>query len=153
MGDALLLPVGGEAENAAGHAVLDLVVHAQLHVVLHAKIPKQPDVLEGAGHAQHVHLGGGHAMGVDAVDHDGAPGGLVDLGQQVEDGGLAGTVGADEAGNLRAADGQVKVIHGGETAEVDAQVPGFQHRGLAQVPLRDIGIAGHGNQGTVVFGF
>ena len=72
---------------------------------------------------------------------------------QIEDGGLAGTVGADEAGNLRAADGQVKVIHGGEAAEVDAQVPGFQHRGLAQVPLRDVGIGRHGDQGTVVLRF
>ena len=35
---------------------------------------------------------------------------LVHLGEQVEDRGLAGTVGADETGDLSLADGQAKVI-------------------------------------------
>ena len=48
-------------------------------------------------------------------------GGLVDVGQQVEDGGLTSAVGADEASDLVAADHQVEAVHGGQAAKVDAQ--------------------------------
>ena len=138
MGDALLLPVGGQAQNAAHHAVFYLVVHAQLYIVLHAQVVEQADILEGAGHAQLIHLDGAHALGIVAVHHDGAPCGLVDLGEKIEDGGLAGAVRADETRYLRAAYGEVEVVHGGEAAEVYAQMPCLQHRGLPQVPLGDI---------------
>ena len=85
-----------------------------------------------------VGLSGGHAGGVQAVQQDGAASGLIHLGQQVEHGGLARAVGADETGDLGAADGQVEVIHGGQAAEVDAQVAGLQNGALVNVPLRDL---------------
>ena len=44
------------------------------------------------------------------------------VGVQVEHGGLTGTVGADEARDLVAADHQVEAVYGGQTAEVDAQL-------------------------------
>ena len=71
------------------------------------------------------------------------PGGLIDLGQQVEDGGFAGAVGADEAGDLRPADGEVEVIHRPQAAEVDAQVAALQNGGFVDVPLRNDGMAGN----------
>ena len=84
-----------------------------------------------------VDLGGGHAVGVLAVEQDGAPGGLVHLGQQVEHRGLARAVGADEAGDLGAADGEVEVIDSGQAAEVDAQVAGTPERGACSHPARE----------------
>ena len=92
-----------------------------------------------------VDLDGGLARGVLAVQQDGAPGGLVDLGEQVEHRGLASAVGADEAGDLSAAYGQVEVVHRPQAAEVDAQVAALQDGGLVDVPLGDDGVAGDGD--------
>ena len=102
VGHLLLLPVLGGTEDAAPHVVVHLGVHAHLHVVFHREVVEQADVLEGPGDARPVDLGGVHAVGVFAVQQNGALGGLIDLGQQVEDGGFAGAVGADEAGDLLA---------------------------------------------------
>ena len=143
VGQLLLLPVLGQAEDAVPHGVADLVVEADLHVVLHRQVVEQADVLEGTGDARLVHLGGGHAVGVLAVEEDGAPGGMVHLGQQVENRGLARAVGADEAGDLGGTYGDVELVDGGEAAEVDAQVLALQHRHLAQVPFGNDGVAGH----------
>ena len=71
-------------------------MQADLHVVLHTQVGKQADVLEGAGDAGPVDLGSAHAVGVLAIEQDGAPGGLIHLGEQVEHRGLARAVGADK---------------------------------------------------------
>ena len=120
VGLPLLPPVGGQAEDAAEGAVFGVFVEARLHVVLHRQVAEEPDVLEGAGHAHVADLDGGLPRRVPAVDHDGAPGGLVDLGQKVEHRGLPRAVGADEARDLRAANGHVEVVHRREAPEVDA---------------------------------
>ena len=141
----LLLPVGGQAEHAGEHAVLHLIVQADAHVVLHRHVVEKPNVLEGAGDAQLVGLDGVHAGGVLAVDHDGAHGGLVDLREQVEHGGLARAVGADQAGDLGLADDQIEVVHGLQAAELDAQVARLQHGRAVQVALGDDAVAGRGH--------
>ena len=128
------------------HAVVHLVVQADHDVLQHRLVVEQADVLEGAGDAGPVDLGGGHAVDVLAVQQDGAVGGLVDLGQQVEDGGLAGAVGADEAGDLRAAQGNVEVVHGLEAAEGDAQVDALEDGRLVGVALGQVVDAGDGDQ-------
>ena len=110
-------------------------MQAHLDVVDDAQVLEQPDVLEGAGHPHPVDLVGLFAGGGHAVQQDGAPAGLVDVGQQVKDGGLARAVGADQAGDLVAADHQVEVVHCGQAAKVDAQAPDVQHRALVHVPL------------------
>ena len=152
MGYPFLLPVGGQAENAAEHPIPNVVVEAQLHVILHREVVKQADVLKGTGNARPVHLDGVHAVGVLAVQEDSAPCGLIDLGEQVEHSGLARAVGADQARDLRAADGHIKLVDGGESAEINAQVAALQNGGLIHVPLRDAVGGGHGNQlGGVLF--
>ena len=118
----LFLPVVGQAEERGGQIILHGLVEAHLHIVDDGQLLEQPDVLEGAGHAHPVDLigllpGGGHT-----IDEDGAAGRLIHVGQQVEHSGLTGTVGADEARDLVAADHQVEAVHGGQTAEVDAQL-------------------------------
>ena len=62
-------------------------------------------------------------------------GGLIDLGEQVEDRRLTGTVRADEAGDLGAADGHIEVVDRFQTAERDAEVDALEHRGFARVAL------------------
>ena len=77
-------------------------------------------------------------------------GGLIDLGQKVEDRRLTGAVGPDEAGDLRAADGHVEVIDCLQAAEGDAEVDAFEHGGLVRVSLgQERRLAGDGNE----FGF
>ena len=137
MGHPLPLPVAGQAEKALPHTVADVVVKAQLYVVLHGEVVEEADVLEGTGDARLVDLDGVHGVGVHSVQEDGAPGGLVDLGEQVKDGGLARAVGADEAGDLGAADGHIELVDGGEAAEVDAQVAALQDGAFVHVPFRD----------------
>ena len=62
-------------------------------------------------------------------------GGLIDLGEQVEDRRLTGTVRADEAGDLGAADGHIEVVDRFQTAERDAEVDALEHGGLVRVAL------------------
>ena len=130
-------------EHTFQEGALDVVVHTHLHIVQHGHIRKQADILESTGNAQLIDLVDRHALDINAVDQNTAPGGLIDAGEQVEDGGLARAVGADEAGNLGWADGDIEVIHGGQSAEVNAQVPDVQHRLLALVLLTDKGNGGH----------
>ena len=146
MGHLLLLPVLGGTEDAAPHPVGELVLHAGFHVVLHAHGVEQADVLEGPGDAGLVHLHGVHAMGVLSVQEDGTVGGLVDLGEQVKHGGFSRAVGADEAGDLRAADGEVKVVHGFQATELNAQVDALQDGAFVNVPFRDHALGRDGNQ-------
>ena len=152
MGYLLLFPVVGQTEDAAEHAVLDVVVQAQLHVVLHGEVVEQTDVLEGTGDARLVHLDGIHVVGVHAVQQNGAPGGLVHLGEQVKDSGLARAVGADETGNLGAADGHVEVLHGGQAAKVDAQVAALQNGAFINITLGNLVGAGHVHKLHRLFG-
>ena len=80
-------------------------MQADLNVILHRHGIEQADVLEGTGNTHAVDLIDRLARGVLAVEQDGTVRGLVHLGEQVEDRGLAGTVGADETGDLSLADG------------------------------------------------
>ena len=117
----LFLPVVGQADERGAQIVLHGLVEAHLDVVDDGQVLEQADILERTSHAHPVDLIGLFAGGGHPIDEDGAAGGLVDVGQQVEDGGLTGAVGADEAGDLVAADHQVEAVHGGQAAEVDAQ--------------------------------
>ena len=115
-------------------------MHTDLDVVQHGHTAEQTNVLEGSGDAHAVDLRSGHALGIHAAQQDSAACGLVDIGQKIEDGGLAGAVRADQTGDLRCADGEREFIHGGQTAEVDAEVAHVQNRLAMQVALRDDGI-------------
>ena len=122
MGNLFLLPILGGTEDTAPHAVAHLVFHACFDIVLHRHGIEQTDVLKGSGNACLVDLHGVHAMGVLAVQQDGSLGGLIHLGQQVKNRGFSRAVGADEAGNLRPADGQVEIVHGLQAAKLNPQV-------------------------------
>ena len=146
VGQLLRVPVLGQAEDPRPHIVVDVVVQAQLHVVLHTQVGEQTDVLEGAGDARFVHLDGIHIVRVHPVHQDSSPGGLIHFSQQIEHRSLTRAVGADEAGDLGAADGHVEVLHRRQAAEVDAQVAALQNGALIDVPLRDLIGTGYRDQ-------
>ena len=131
----LLLPVPREAQHVGDQVRLHGVAKAHEHVLLDRHLGEEADVLERARDAHAVDLGHGLAGRVVAVDEDGAARGRVDVGEQVEDRGLAGSVGADQARDLGPAHGDVEVVDGSEASEVDAQVLGLQHRDGAEVAL------------------
>ena len=139
------LPECGQAENAGEHAVTDLVVKADAHIVLHRHVAEQADILKRAGDAEPVGLHGIHARGVASVEKDGAHRGLVYLGQQVKHGGLARAVGADQARDFRFADDEVEILHGMQAAELNAQMAGLQDGRDMEIPLRNDAVAGRGN--------
>ena len=132
----LATPVGGRAQDAGERGVGLGVVQAHLDVVLDRHGVEQADVLERAGDAHAVDLVDGLAAGVVAVEQDGAARGRVHLGEQIEDRGLAGAVGADkDLYDLGLADGEVEIIDRLEAAEIDAQVQRLQNGSLLDVAL------------------
>ena len=52
-------------------------METDLHIVLHGEVVEQADVLEGPGNAHAVDLSCGLAGGIQSIQQDGAPGGLV----------------------------------------------------------------------------
>ena len=105
LGDAplLALPRAAGAGRWSRKPVLRAAVAADLDVVEHAHAVEQRHVLEGAADAE---LGDGVArLGQDraALEQDVARVGDVEPREAVEERGLAGAVGADQAGDLRPA--------------------------------------------------
>ena len=135
-GDPLLPGVPGEVQDAAHQPIAHRVAHGHHQVFRHRQIVEKPDVLERPGDARPVHLRRGHGVGILAVQQNGARRRLIHLRQQVEHRGLSGPVWADQPGDLRAADGQVEVLHRLQSAEGHAQSHALQHRGLVRIPLR-----------------
>ena len=138
-----LFPVVGQPHQGGGQIVLHGLVQAHLDVVDDAQFLEQTDVLEGTGHTHAVDLIGLFARRRHAVDQDGAAGGLVNVGEQVEHGGLTGTVGADQTGDLVAADHQVEAVHSGQAAEVDAQLPHVQNGLFVLIAVGQEAAGGH----------
>ena len=142
----LALCVAEGMRHRRQQALARRIVQSDLDVVLHAHVPEQADVLKGTRDSHLAELGCGFARRAVPVQHDIAPRGLIDIGQQVEDGGLASAVRADQPGDLGLAHHQRKIIHGSQTAEVDAEVQCLQHRRLAEIALRDDRTGGVRNQ-------
>ena len=74
-----------------------------LDVVQHRELAEQADGLEGAGDAALGDQVGPQPGDVGAVQADRAAGGAQEAGDDVEQGGLAGAVGADDTEDLAAA--------------------------------------------------
>ena len=110
-------------------------MQANLDVVLYGKAVKQADVLERTGNAFAAHACGVHAGSVLPVDKDGSARRLIDLGQQVENCGLASTVGANKASNLGLAHHEVEVLDRFQATKVNAKVAALEHRSQQRVAL------------------
>ncbi len=97
-------------------------------VVAHGERAEQLQALEGAGHPEAGPLVGGHAGDVVTRQQHPTGGGRLQPGEHVEDGGLAGTVGADETGDLPGLDVEVDLVDGHVTAEADRDLTRFEYR-------------------------
>ncbi len=80
---------------------------------------EEADVLKGAGDAELDDFVDAEAGDGAAVEGNGSLGGLVNAGNEIEDGGFAGAVGADEAAEFVFADGEIDGVDSGEAAEAD----------------------------------
>ncbi len=92
----LLLKIPGQPQHALQKRAVPAVMQADFDVFDDAHILEKPDILKGSGNAFFVDLDGSLAREILAVQEEGAGCGLVDTGQQVEHGGFARAVGADE---------------------------------------------------------
>ena len=118
----------GREKHLAPQPRLAVRVAADQQVLQHGGVLEQLDVLKGAGNAQPRDLVRrllGQAQGAlwpGVVDH--ARGGRVDAADQVEHGGLASAVGADQGEDLAALDVEADLVHGQHAAKAHAQVLG-----------------------------
>src|SRR5512138_1479063 len=130
---------GGEAD--VGEVRLRLVVEAAQHrlgapevealsapalqgdtdVLQRRHVGKHRGDLERADEAEAGYVGGREAGDVLPLVDDAAGGGLQELGEQVEAGGLAGAVGADQGVNGAARDGEIDAADGDEAPELLGQ--------------------------------
>ena len=83
-----------------------------LDMVKDVHVPPQPEILESPAQAH-----GGDEVGrkpgdFPALKNDLAPGGLVYSGQQIEDGGLPGSVGTDQTSDLARLNLQIVIVYG-----------------------------------------
>ena len=124
----LRLPEFRRAEGGVQQVIVQVLGKGHLHVFDDRHIRKQPDILKGPGDPGLHELVDLFAVQGDAVQQDGAFRGDIYAGEEVENRGLSGAVGADEAHQLAGIDGEVEILHGVKAAEGNAQVLGFQHR-------------------------
>ena len=118
----VLAALSGKTQDGLHHGVVGPGVQSGLDVAHVVQLREQTDVLEGTGHALLGDFMLGKAGNVLPVQQHLAAGGLVDTGNNVEEGGLARAVGADDAGDGALPDVQAHVLHGLDTAEVDGNV-------------------------------
>src|SRR6185503_10704332 len=105
------------AEDRAEHAGSRTRVAADHHVFERGKIHEQADVLEGAADAGGRDLVRLQAGETAVVEPEVTAIGRIDAGENIEQRGLAGTVGTDQAVDLALADGEGDIIQRLHAAE------------------------------------
>jgi hypothetical protein len=117
-------------QHVVMHAVRGL--HGEADIFFHAQIGKQIGELERAAEAGAGAQGCGELRDVGAVEQDAAAGGAQLSGDQIEIGGLAGPVGADDGGQLTRPKRATDAVDRDVAAEANGQVAGFEggHRKL-----------------------
>ncbi len=114
------------APEVVGRAALAL--QRQAHVLQRGQMREHGGDLERPHQAEPGDLRRLHAGDVAAVVADGAAGRLQELGEQVEGGGLAGAVGADQGMDGAGHHAQVDVVHGDKAAELARHTLRLQDR-------------------------
>jgi hypothetical protein len=127
---------GAEADQGVDGGGLAVEVAGDADVVEDRERAEEADVLEGAGDAALDDLVDAQA-GQRWPSKWTEPGrGLVDAGDEVEDGGLARAVGADEADELAIVDGEIDRVDGGEAAERMVAWLSWRRAGIRAWPCR-----------------
>ena len=115
-----MLPVTGQQKHGFDQAALAVVVQRHLNVVQNAQTGEQTGVLEGTGDTQTGHFDLALLGDVHTIEHNGTGIELINLGNQVENRRLTGTVGADDGGDRTGFDLKIEIPDCGNTAEVFA---------------------------------
>ena len=126
-GGGFLLPVRLGAEDGLRHVVGQFFQHSSFDVFDHRHFFEQADILEGSSNACMNDLVGLFAVHPLTIQVKGAFGRLIHTSDQVEHGGFACAVGADQPHQLGFADFHIKIIHGFQAAKLDAKVLAFQN--------------------------
>ena len=136
--------VGRQTQQACQQAALHLGVLGHKQVFQYGELLEEAHVLEGAHQAVTGHLMAGLARDLVAIQPDAAPGGPVEPADAVEDGGLAGAVGADDGEDLVGGDRQRHAIDGQQAAKAHGEVlHGQQGAGCAGAVRGVHGIVAH----------
>ena len=98
-----------------------MMVKARLDIIEHAELVEEPDILEGPRDAPLIDLDTALPGDVLAVEEDSAALRTVDPGQKVENRGFPRTVRPDQAIELLFLDLEIKIIHGLQSPEGDAE--------------------------------
>ncbi len=102
-------------------------LQAEAHVLGERQVREHGRYLKRADHPAPGDLRRRLAGDVRAIEGDGAGRGFEELGQQVEAGGLARAVGADQRMDGTAAHRQVHIAHRGEALEFLGEMAGFEN--------------------------
>src|SRR6266404_3063756 len=127
----LPLLVGAPARVPADHvpeAERHPAVHPDQHVLDGGHAGEQADVLEGPADAELGDLVGAAALHHGVPEADDAFLRHVDAGEDVEEGGLARSVGPDDRGDVPFLEGEVHRVERGQAAEPLAHPAGLQQR-------------------------
>ncbi len=106
------------------------------HIVQHRQIAEQPDILEGATDAQRGNLMRRLAHQFGSLEADTAFRGLINPGNQVEDGGFAGAVGTDDAHQFAGVEIQIEIGDRAQAAEEMPDLSRGQQRHMAFPPCK-----------------
>ena len=126
-----ILGVGAVAREELPHQVLpkgvaEAVLCGGHDVLQHRGAPEEPQVLEGSGDSEPVHLIRRHGRDVLVPEPDASRRRIVDAGDDVEDRRLSGSVGADDAGQGVVHDAEAHVPDGVDPAEAHVDMLQFQ---------------------------
>ena len=146
LGDVVLLGPPQEREHRAQQGLALLSRGAGAHVLHDGQPGQDLGELEGPHHAAPRHPVGRNALQAAAVERPLAVVGRVEAGEQVEERGLAGAVGADECGDHASLDLHVLDIDCGQAAEGAAYVVGHEDGVGLRTPGRAWGVG----QGSAV---
>ncbi len=110
--------------------------HRERHVFENRQAAKQRRDLERAHDAVLDALRLGQRRDVGAVEQDAAVVGMKRPGDQVDEAGLAGAVGADERVTRPAPEAEIDAVGDGQSAEALAEAAGFERRRRARIAHR-----------------
>ncbi len=111
-----------------GGRIGNLAVVGNAHVFQHAQFLKKPDVLESAGDAQAGDCIRRQADQFPAVQFYASFGGAINAGDQVEDGCLSRTVGADNADKFLRLNTEIAIGYGAKPRKAMGESGYFKER-------------------------
>jgi hypothetical protein len=117
MGRPLFAPLSRGTHDRAEDSRFQVRMHRDLDILLGRHQPEEADVLEGPGDAQRGDPAGRQPGDVAPAEQDLPTGDLVEAGQCVEEGRLAGTVRTDQADDPTLGDGEADVVHRHQSTE------------------------------------